>query len=243
MSVELSRDYVVSISDCDASGRLRPSAILVAMQELAEVHAASFGLSRAHLIENGVVWVLYRQAAIMRAYPTWGEKVRLITWPGAIEGPIFPRHYRFEREDGTCLGEMVTSWILINVNTRRPMRPSALPGNVPANTEREAPFALPGMLRVLDAEPIMERTVCYSDLDVNGHMNNTRYLDWMCDAVDFERLHKSGLGSWQINYTSEAKPGEALVLLAKEEDGKTLIAGKRAADGRPVFESSLAYLA
>lgn len=241
MPAELTKTVAVRTSDCDASGHWRPSAILIEMQEMAEEHAASFGLSRVRLIEGGVVWVLYRQHISMHTYPRFGEEIRITTWPGPIEGPIFPRYFVLERADGTRVGEAVTSWILMDIHTRRPMRPSALPGQVPANLSRNAPLPLPGMLRVTDAAPLLERTVCYSDLDVNGHMNNTRYIDWICDALDLEKLTARRLGEFQINYISEALLGEALSLLSLPQEEALLIQGKRVSDGRVVFEASVTY--
>lgn len=237
MSSEYIKEYTISISDCDASGRLRASALLVSTQELAEIHAVTFGLSRRHLLEQGVCWVLYRQHIVMHSHPTFGDNVRLITWPGAIEGPVFPRNYVLETMDGTRIGEIATSWILMDIHTRRPMRPSALPGTVPPNTEREAPLPLPGMLRISDATPVMERTVRYSDLDVNGHMNNTKYIDWICDVLDIATLNQRGLASFQINYISEARPDDTLILATLEDGEKTYVQGKRAADNRPVFDA------
>lgn len=240
MPAELTTTLTVRISDCDASGRWRPSAILVDMQEAAETHATSFGLSRTKLMDSGVVWILYRQQLVMHRYPTFGETIRMTTWPAAIEGPIFPRYFLLEDEEGKPVVEAATSWILMNIHTRRPMRPSALPEKVPANSERVAPLPLPGMLRVSDAQPLTERVVCYSDLDVNGHMNNTRYIDWVCDALDLDTLVRRGLLGFQINYISEGRPGETLALSARVEGDTTEFLGK-GADGRTVFEASTTF--
>lgn len=238
MAIELYQDFSVRISDCDPTGKMRPASLLVEMQELAEAHSAQLGFSREHLIANGIVWILYRQHAVMYEYPAFGDAVRLITWPGKIEGPLFPRYFRLERANGRCLGEMVTSWVLVNIHTRRPMRPSALPGEFPANEERTSSLALPGMLRIEDAQPAHTRAVQYSDLDVNQHMNNTRYLDWVCDLLPLDAMLKGGLERWQLNYISEAKAGENLRLLSIPQGRETLVQGK-GADGRTVFEASV----
>lgn len=241
MPVELTSSIEIRISDCDARNRWRPSAILVEMQELAEKHAAVLNLPRTKLIANGMVWVLYRQRIVMHHYPTFCETVHVTTWPGPIEGPVFPRYYTLEKADGTRIGEAATSWILMDIRTRRPMRPSALPEPLPISAEREAPLPLPGMLRIANASPLMERSVRYSDLDVNGHMNNTRYIDWICDALDLDTLNERGLSQFQINYISEGRPGETLSLASAEENGAILFQGKRITDDRLVFEASVTF--
>ena len=56
----------------------------------------------------------------------------------------------------------------------------------------------------------MRRTVRFTDLDRNGHMNNTRYFDWMCDLVpsSFHREHP--IKEMTICYLSEAREGQTL---------------------------------
>lgn len=237
---EMTFDMTVRISDCDASGRYRPSVLLTNLQELGEIQAAGFGLSRADLIAHGMCWVLYRQRVVMERYPTYGETFRMTTWPGEIAGPSFQRHYVMERPDGAPVGSATTSWVLINIETRRPLRPSALPVDFPGNGERTPPLPPPSMLRVDGAKPIATRAVTYSDLDINGHMNNTRYIDWICDTLDLDKLLEHGLADFQINYIAEARPGDVLSLDAATDGGGILTVGRRG-DGRTVFEARTVY--
>jgi len=115
-----------------------------------------------------------------------------------------------------------------------------LPREIPRN-DREPPLPLPPMLRVEGAEAIGARGVCYSDLDVNGHMNNTRYIDWICDALGTEAMREKGLSRLQVNYIAEAQPGEMLELSMKRAGEDILLAGRRASDQKTVFESSVSF--
>lgn len=227
----------VSISECDVSGRISPSALQVRIAELGELHAAGWGLSRENLLENGICWVLYRQRVVMHDYPTFGEEIVWTTWARAVEGPAFPRYVQFQRPDGTPVGEAVTAWVLIDINTRRPLRPSALPRELPICHERPACLPMPGILRAEVPQMFGSRTVLYSDIDVNGHMNNTRYINWICDTLDYAAMAANGLSEWQINYISEARPGEVIDLFTREDGGGTLHMGKRQSDGRTVYEA------
>ena len=48
----------------------------------------------------------------------------------------------------------------------------------------------------------------YSDTDVNGHVNNTRYADFACDAVELDKLPpEQFLAEMQIGYLAECRPG------------------------------------
>ena len=53
----------------------------------------------------------------------------------------------------------------------------------------------------------------YSDTDINGHVNNTRYADFVCDALRLEGLPRSRfLSELQIGYTAESRAGDVLTL-------------------------------
>ena len=68
----------------------------------------------------------------------------------------------------------------------------------------------------------MRRTVRYSDLDVNGHMNNCRYMDWVSDTLpgSFHGSHR--VSEFTVNYLSEAREGEELRLQFQLADGPCL---------------------
>lgn len=57
-----------------------------------------------------------------------------------------------------------------------------------------------------------QRDVCFTDLDRNGHMNNTRYMDWIDDLLpsDFHREHP--VKEFAVRYHSEAREGQRLDL-------------------------------
>lgn len=237
MKPEFQMDVRVNDNECDPYGRWRPSAILNKTQAVADVHSEKMGYARDNLLKNDMCWVLYRLSVRMHAYPSGTDIVRVTTWPAPIAGPVFPRYFTMESPDGSKIGEIVAGYILMSVSTRRPLRPSALDTAIETN-DRPAPMPLPSALHLDGAQQIGSRPVRYSDLDLNGHMNNTRYIDWVCDAVGTDAL-RPGLAGWQVNYISEARPDELLTLRAKTEGSTTLIIGKRAENGKTVFESSV----
>lgn len=237
MKHELETTYTVRISDCDVGGHFRTSTLVKELLELGEDQAALFNLDRRTLLEKGVCWVLYRQAGAIRRQLTFGDQLTAVTWPGEISGPVFPRYFALFDQQGAAIGEGVTSWVLMDVNTRRPLRPSVLPGVLPVSDARPPSMPLPGMLRMENAAPIGQRTVVYSDLDVNGHMNNARYIDWVLDTQDASAIAARGVSAWQLNYITEAKLGEVLELYAQPDGSAVLTQGKRASDGRVVFEA------
>ena len=56
------------------------------------------------------------------------------------------------------------------------------------------------------------RTVCFTDLDRNGHINNTRYLDWVDDLLPSPFHENHLVREFVVCYLSEAREGQTLDL-------------------------------
>lgn len=86
----------------------------------------------------------------------------------------------------------------------------------------------------------MERTVRYSDTDVNGHMNNTRYADVACDALGLEQMDHVYPSQMQINFLRECRAGQTLTMLGTWQQDRAFARGL-AADGKPSFDVSIGF--
>ena len=58
-----------------------------------------------------------------------------------------------------------------------------------------------------DLEDAGSRRIGYSETDINGHANNTRYADYACDTVHFEELAGRYVRELQITYSAECLAG------------------------------------
>lgn len=243
MNLIYEEPLVLRSCHCDMEGRWRPDAMLLSMQELAEDHAAQFGNSRAQLLQKGVVWVLARLRLEMKRYPVMGDTVRLATWPGQTVRALFPRYYAFCDGTGEELGTAVTLWMLVDVAEHRMAMPSRFGVTMPDASSLRVPQPNPGRLGVAaEGASLSARRACaYCDLDVNRHMNNTRYAQWVCDLFPPERFHGRSLSSLQINYISEAKPGEHMELFLHDGDSFSVL-GRDESTGFTVFEAAGTFL-
>ena len=120
---------------------------------------------------------------------------------------VFGRQDYFEKYDAELKNEI--QWI---VPSSRKMILPAKSGVMVPGTIRGGELAVPGSLVPHGGEGRAERTVGYTDLDINGHMNNTRYMDWVDDLIPsaFHRDHP--LKEFTVCYLNEAKEGQKLTL-------------------------------
>ena len=74
-------------------------------------------------------------------------------------------------------------------------------------------IAAPASLPPVTGECSAKRQVRYTDLDVNGHMNNTQYLNWVDDLLpsDYHRNHTPK--ELTVCYLNEALEGQHLELV------------------------------
>ena len=154
------------------------------LQETAVNHANAARLGYNELIRLNLAWVLTRQLVKLYKIPKLNEKVTVETWAAGMTDTIAVRDFNILNKEQEILGICRSSWMLIDLKMRRPVRiPEEMRNLLPKSPER---------LRediVLDKIPLSENTegksstyqVVYSDLDMNHHVNNINYLRWVLD--------------------------------------------------------------
>ena len=81
-------------------------------------------------------------------------------------------------------------------------------------------------------------TVPYSFVDLNGHMNNTRYFDLAEDRMP-KALRERSLSGVQTEYAKEAKEGETILLKSELTPDAYLLSGEQG--GAKLFRLSLTF--
>ena len=211
METILEHAHQVSSTEADCFQRLRASALFRVLQDLAVEHSNTLGCGREMSREKGLYWVVSRMRAEFAAVPRYGQELTLRTWPGKQTRAMFPRYYDVRDRNGKLLVQASSAWLLIDAVSREMVLPQRSGLTLPwAETGTEC--ALPGPLRNGEAGRQDTRTVRFSELDTNDHMNNTKYLDWMEDLLprEFHRDHR--LESLQVNFLHELRQGDEAVL-------------------------------
>ncbi len=206
-------DLLLRTCHCDFRGTWRPSAIFEAMQEASGMHSHLLGCGRDALVKRGFVWVLSRMEVQMSKYPGVGDKVTVETFPMNNRRWFFPRYFVFRNGQGKALGCAASLWVLLDLETRKMAPPDKIVPLLPDNGDLTAPMGLPSTVAEVEGEQRQfTRTPNYTDLDVNNHVNNARYVDWLCDALGYDVLGRKTLRTICINYDAEVRPEQAVEL-------------------------------
>ncbi len=212
--------------DCDLMGEWRPSAILLTMQEIAGMHSDLLGCGRDALLKKNIVWVLTRCEVRMQKYPKVGDTVTAETFPTALRRWFFPRYYTFRDQAGNPLGCASTLWVLMDFVERKMVPPGDVAATIPDNSDLTPPMGMPGTVETAAGEEtVLTRQPTYFDLDVNQHVNNTRYADWACDALGVKTMRENRLQQMRINYEAEIRPEQEMTLKLTRGEKRFYIAG------------------
>ena len=223
-----SETKLIRTSNCDLTGHWRLSSILALMQELAGTHAHFLGCGRDFLLEQGLVWVLSRTELQMDRYPAVGETVRVDTFPMPNRRWFFPRYFCFYDEAGEQIGRAGTLWLLMDLQARKMAAPEAALRFLPDNSDLTPPMDFPGNIAPVEGEEIRTLyTPVNTDIDVNRHMNNTRYGDVLCNALSLETLEKKEFSHVLIHYLKEVLPGGELQISLRQEGERLRMLGSR----------------
>ena len=195
----------------DCHRKLKPSALLYFVQEISGIHAAQLGAAWEDLSKKNLFWAIIRHRVEITRMPESGETITLETWPMPTTRVAYPRATVAYDAQGNLLFKTVAIWVLMDHTTRAMVLPGKSGVGVPGIL-RDTECSLPVSIPVKKSENQTSRTVGYSELDRNGHMNNTFYMNWADDLLGsaFHSAHE--LRSFNICYLSEAKEGQTVDL-------------------------------
>lgn len=213
--------FRVDLHHCDASGNLKVSALLRFMQECSTLQLENSNISQKSLLDQGKSYLLTRLNMSVYKPVCAYEEIEVSTWPCESRGFSFNRCYQ-ARVDGNIVAEATTVWGIIDFEKHRLCRVS----DFECEIECELPLELDSPARIcippeLELSLVGERPVVYSDLDSNGHINNTNYPDMLCDFIP--EMNNKRILMLGISYISEALGGDVLKVYMTQSDGQYYI--------------------
>ena len=203
--------FTLSDMEVDCFGKLKLSALLYFAQEVAGKHCIQLGADYETLQQKDLFWAVTRHRVQITRLPVRGETITVETWPMPTTRVAYPRSMVAYDADGNELFRSISLWVLINGESRAMVLPGK--SGVDVNgTLKGTELASPRSLAPAAAGHTERRTVTYSCLDRNGHMNNTRYLDWVDDLLPSHFHSSHSAREFLICYLNEAMEGQQIHL-------------------------------
>ena len=222
-----SQNFEITDIAVDCFGRLLPSKILFLAQEAAGRHCTRLGVDYETLAAKNLFWAVTRHRVQITRLPTRGETIRVDTWPMPTTRVAYPRTRVAYDEQGSECFRSISLWVLMHTQTRAMVLPGKSGIEVKGilrGSELDSPAGIPAK----ELSESCSRSVCFTDLDRNGHMNNTRYLDWAADLLPAHFHKERTLKEFTVCYLAEALEGQTLSLHWQvPDDGPVLVDARR----------------
>ncbi|XP_071910952.1 palmitoyl-acyl carrier protein thioesterase, chloroplastic isoform X2 [Coffea arabica] len=189
------------------------------LQETALNHVKSAGLlgdgfgSTPEMAKRNLIWVVSKMQVLVDRYPTWGDVVQVDTWVAASGKNGMRRDWLVrDCKTGDVITRASSLWVMMNKETRRL---SKIPDEVRAEIEGY----------YLDSPPIVDEdgrklpklddktaeyirtglTPRWSDLDVNQHVNNVKYIGWILEGTKLKLPKNQSLLAALLAHKSNSK--------------------------------------
>lgn len=264
------KDIVIQCTETDKNKKFKAYAALCATQEAAQEHASLLHFGYDDLASKGSFWVLSRMKLRFNEQLYWRDLVTLSTWHKGSEGIFALRDFVFNKkeEPASAIVENAvpaitensssrmtenpspaivgtSSWLILDGQTHRILRPDSMIKD-DYQTTVEGVDAIKEVCGKLvspkDMDFVRTKEVAYSDVDMLGHTNNAKYLEWAFDCLDPNILYENNIYEVQINFNTETTIGNKIDLYIKEVNSISVentyfIEGRR--DDKNVFQLSL----
>lgn len=235
---EYAETFLVFRHEGDPCGNMQPGSALRFAQQVATDQCTRCGITDAVYHKTHTAYVLAKQAIHFTRVPQVDEKLTVITQPEVMKRAVNKRLTVVLDEQGREAALVDSRWVLIDVEKRLILRkhPPEVCGPWAEQIDRELPMR---MHKAENAERVGTCRAEYSLCDMNGHLNNTRYADLVCNALPLEALRELVVSDMLLFYHKEVPMGERFAMFrAPLGENRWYFYGER--EGKKCFEASVA---
>lgn len=235
----LERDYAILLNDVGPDGELRSWIFFDFLQDIAARHAELLGCGMSRLRDLGIIWVLSRIRLRIDSFPSFGDTLRIRTWPSGFRKLFATRQYQVvSMNTGREIACGSSFWLTLDFHSLRPVPPArTVNGLLPQNPDRPFYFHDLGKLPTVEELTPVFYTAGQSVIDYNDHVNNAIYARYTQDWLASVRGGPVKIRDIQLNFNHAVKFGQTMrcggIL---NEDGSFAVSGSL--DGTNVFQSS-----
>lgn len=213
----------VSWDETSPSGQLNLTGLNIFLQRAAVEHAEHLGFGFQVMSKQNFSWVLIRINIEIKRLPNWHEKVKLVTWPREMARlSAFREFVLYSEKSDEVLCNASSEWLLIDLDSRRPQKMDNHRQFEKFTSTKEAlTQSVPKVNKNQTFSDLFAIKPRYSSLDMNGHTNARKYIDWLDDAL-YEVHGQKKLAFLHMSYYHECKYGEELIIQVGTEDDSVI---------------------
>ena len=225
-SPQFEKEYRVHVYETGPDGQINLYSLFNYMQDIASDHAIRLGFGRDDLMKENRFWVLSRMYAAIADFPKWEDTIIVKTRTCGTDKLFALRNYELFYPDRAQIASASSSWLILDQTTRKIQRPETILPQYNSNLLIE----YPSIRNAVKLEPAGENgllsskfRIKTSDLDVNLHTNNVKYLKWAVDTYDPDFIMNHYPCTAEINYLAESLYNEEIIIRTSAEKENSYI--------------------
>ena len=202
----------------DVNGYIKiPQLILLSLQ-VSGMQSIELGMSDMYILENyNLVWIITDYNMKIDRLPVFDEKITIETYAMSHNRLFCYRAFNIKDEAGNTIIEMVATFVLMDRDTRK-VHPVMSEITDAFDSEFSKTMIRGPRFKELEGGVEQEYRVRFYDLDMNGHVNNSKYLDWVFEVMGADFLTQHIPKKVHLKYVKEVLAG-GLITSQYEQDG------------------------
>ncbi len=245
MSSIYKKQHKISVHEFDFNNKLKVNSLFNYIQDIAAEHAEKLQVGRKDLEKHDIFWVLSWIKVRITDYPKFGESIKIRTWPKRKHRLFSLRDLIMYKENDEEFVRASMAWLLVNSKTMRATSLETLPIPVNYHSSEDALTETPEKIPALkEKELVFKKKIKYSDIDVNQHVNNAKYVEFLLDSFSKEQFRDSEIKEITLSFLAEAKFGNEIeIYIEKEKQNNNIdvLEALNTSTNKPIFKAIIQW--
>lgn len=209
MGLKYSEKHEIKFYECDVTGKLTLPMLLNIVIKTSESQGEALGRNAEYVHQLGYGWVITQHEISINRLPASEENVTVTTEATSYNKYFCYRSFWIHAEDGTELVKVDSTFVLMDLTTRKM---TSVAEEVIAPYQSEKTKKIQRGTKIHEFTGLEERDyrIRFTDIDANQHVNNSRYLDWIVDSLEFEFLMTHQARFVNIRFDKELAYGNVI---------------------------------
>ena len=228
----------VTSNDVDQNLELRLASLFKFLQEVASEQCDKLGVGHWDLFKHNMLWVVIRMDIHIYRTPKLDEELIVGTHAGPQRSFLYPRFFEVKDSKKNVIIRGSSLWTLIDENTRKVVVKPPECARVDGKDEK-GDLPLPDKVLEGEATELVDtRKVKYSEIDLNGHLNNTNYVSFITDTHEPEFFKNNRVNRITVFYDKEIRANAEVKLYSNKQNPETI---RGEVEGNTHFTARIEY--
>lgn len=207
----------VPFYDVNSTGEMNLSSLFNEILLVSEHQLHQVQIDSQQMVQQGLGWVVTKYHLEIAHLPRLNEQIKITTQANSYNKFFCYRTFTVQNMAGEQLVKLTSNWVMLDIQTRKMLAidPQIMERLSCPYSNEIWRFPRIDLIKYVN-DPVTYRTR-FADIDVNGHVNNSIYLDWMMDALGRDFLLKYRLQQFDIKYEREVPYGEMVQSFVQQE--------------------------